>query len=167
MPADMKPSSHSIRVLLADDHDLVRRGTREILLEACPGLVFGEARTTQETIRLLETNEWDLVILDINMPGRGGLEVLEEIRRDCPDTPVLVVSAYPEEEFAIRSFKLGASGYLTKGSASEELVSAFQKILGGGKYVTSTLAEQLVETVGSPASRKPHENLSQREMQVL
>lgn len=163
----MKASSPSIRVLLADDHDLVRRGTREILLEARPGLIFGEARTTQETLRLVSSDSWDLVVLDINMPGRGGLEVLEQIRRDCPETPVLVVSAYPEEEFAIRSFKLGARGYLTKCSASDELVAAFQKILNGGKYVTATLAEQLVDSVGAPASRKAHENLSQREMQVL
>lgn len=167
MRAKMKASSQSIRVLLADDHDLVRRGTREILSEACPGLIFGEARTTQETIRLLGSSAWDLVLLDINMPGRGGLEVLEQIRRECPGTPVLVVSAYPEEEFAIRSFKLGASGYLTKCSASDELVAAFHKILNGGKYVTATLADQLVESVGAPSPRKAHENLSQREMQVL
>ncbi len=156
-----------IRVLIADDHDIVRRGVRDILLDEYGQVEFGEARTTQEAIQLLTLADWDVVLLDINMPGRGGLEVLEELRCLRPNTPVLVVSAYPEEEFAIRSFKLGASGYLTKGSAADELLTAVRKILDGGKYVTATMAEKLVTTMGRPKSRMSHEALSKREMQVL
>jgi DNA-binding NarL/FixJ family response regulator len=111
--------------------------------------------------------EWELVLLDINIPGRNGLEVLEEVKRLRPRTPVLVLSAYPEEEFAIRSFKLGASGYLNKSRASDELLAAAKKVLAGGKYVTASLAEKLAAAVGGGVEQAPHDSLSNRELQVL
>jgi DNA-binding NarL/FixJ family response regulator len=111
--------------------------------------------------------EWDLVLLDINIPGRSGLEVLEEVRRLRPRTPVLVLSAYPEEEFAIRSLKLGASGYLNKSLASDEILAAANKVVSGGKYVSAPLAEKLAALLGGEAEQAAHESLSSRELQVL
>jgi two-component system invasion response regulator UvrY len=156
-----------IRVLMVDDHEAVRRGLKEILDDEFSVLETGEAANSQAAMELITKQDWDLVLLDINLPGRGGLEVLSEIKRLRPRTPVLVVSAYPEEEFAIRSLKLGASGYLNKSMASEEMVTAAKKAMAGGKYVTASLAEKLAATMGSDIRHAPHESLSGRELQVL
>ena len=156
-----------IRVLIVDDFEIVRRGLKEIFADEFLELEVGEAGTSQAALELVMKQEWELVLLDINIPGRNGLEVLEEVRRLRPRTPVLVLSAYPEEEFAIRSFKLGASGYLNKSRASDELLAAAKKVLAGGKYVTASLAEKLAAAVGGGAEQAPHESLSNREMQVL
>ena len=156
-----------IRVLIVDDFEVVRRGLKEIFADEFPELEVGEAGTSQAALELVMKQEWELVLLDINIPGRNGLEVLEEVKRLRPRTPVLVLSAYPEEEFAIRSFKLGASGYLNKSRASDELLAAAKKVLAGGKYVTASLAEKLAAAVGGGAEQAPHESLSNREMQVL
>ncbi len=156
-----------IRVLIADDHELVRRGTRDIIQSAFGEVKLGEAGNTREAIALLMASTWDLVLLDINMPGRSGLEVLEEVKRLRPETPVLILSAYPEEEFAVRSLKLGAAGYVTKSSAADELLTAIKKVLAGGKYVTASLAERLATMIGRPSDQDPHEMLSGRELQVL
>ena len=155
------------RVLIADDHEIVRHGLRDILSSRLGKVTVGEAKDAGEAINLLIKEDWDLVLLDINMPGRSGLEVLEEARRLRPKTPVLVLTAYPEAQFAVRSFKLGASGYLTKQSVSDELVTAIQRILAGGKYVTASLAERLASRLGDTGGQAPHEALSNRELQVL
>lgn len=156
------------RVLIADDHEVVLRGLRDILTtQLGRNLEVTEARSASEAINLLMQSEWDVVILDINMPGRSGLEVLQEAKRLRANTPVLVLTSYPEEQFALRSFKMGASGYLTKQSVSDELIAAVRRILAGGKYVTASLAERLASSLGSVGEFAPHEALTQRELQVL
>jgi two-component system invasion response regulator UvrY len=156
-----------MHILLVDDHQIMRRGLIQTLMEEYPAAHFGEAANYQAALELLQERAWDLLLLDVNLPGRSGLEVLTEARRRQPRLPVLVLSGYPEEEFAIRSFKLGAAGYLNKGSAADELLGAVRKILGGGKYVTSTLAETLANVLGGELQQLPHEALSARELQVL
>ena len=156
-----------IRVLIIDDHETVRRGIKEIFADEFPELEAGEASHSQAALELIASREWDLVVLDINIPGRNGLEVLQEAKRLRPQTPVLVLSAYPEAEFALRSFKLGASSYLNKGRASDELVAAARKALAGGRYVTASLAEKLAAAFGGDLQQAPHDSLSIRELQVL
>jgi two-component system invasion response regulator UvrY len=155
------------RMLVVDDHEVVRRGIRQVLAEGFPGAAFGEAATAAEALALLAAEHWDLLLLDINLPGRSGLEVLEDVRRQWPRLPVLVLSAYPEEEFAVRCLRLGAAGYLTKSSAADELVAAARKALEGGKYVTAALAERLAAVLGGAVRGEPHEALSGRELQVV
>ena len=154
------------RVLIADDHEIVRHGLRDILATRMGEVCIGEARNAGEAIDLLIRQAWDLALLDINMPGRSGLEVLEEARRLRPNLPVLILTSYPEEQFAVRAFKLGAAGYITKHEASEQLITAVKRVLAGGKYVTTSLAEKLAARLGA-ADELPHEALSQRELQVL
>src|SRR6266404_3624590 len=156
-----------IRVLIIDDHEIVRRGLKEVLTDEFSELKISEAENSRAALELITTQDWDIVLLDVNIPGRNGLEVLGEIKRLRPRTPVLVVSAYPEEEFAIRSLKLGASGYVNKSSASDEVVAAARKAMAGGKYVTALLAEKLAATLGGDIQQAPHESLSGRELQVL
>lgn len=155
------------RMLLVDDHVVVRRGLAQILAEAFPSAQFGEAGTAAEALDALGRERWDIAVIDLNLPGRDGLSLLEEIRRLNPETPALVVSAYPEEEFAVRCLQLGAAGYLTKNSAPDELAAATRKALAGGKYVTAVLAEKLAAVVGGDFARASHEALSNRELQVL
>jgi two-component system, NarL family, invasion response regulator UvrY len=155
------------RILIVDDHELVRRGLKQVLLEEFPDVEFGEATSAKDALHFLTRLDWDLVLLDINIPGRSGLEVLEEAHRARPKLPVLVLSAYSEEEFAVRSIQLGASGYLMKSNASDELVAAARKVLSGGKFVTASLAERLASILGGDIRRTPHESLSARELQVV
>jgi DNA-binding NarL/FixJ family response regulator len=155
------------RVLIADDHEIVRDGLRDILTTRLGKVSVSEAKDAGEAINLLIKEDWDLVLLDINMPGRSGLEVLEEAKRLRPKTPVLVLTAYPEEQFAVRAFKLGASGYINKQSVSDELITAVKRVLAGGKYVTASLAERLASRLGATGDEAPHEALSNRELQVL
>lgn len=155
------------RVMIVDDHETVRRGLKEIFADAFPKMQAGEATHSREALELLWTQDWDIILLDISIPGYGGLVVLEEIKRLRPHIPVLVLSAYSEEEFAIRSLKLGASGFLNKSQTSDELVAAVKKVMSGGKYVTSALAEKLAFNLGCSTARLPHEALSIRELQVL
>jgi two-component system invasion response regulator UvrY len=155
------------RVLIADDHEVVRRGLKQILIDEFPRVKIHEATTSREALDQCAKNAFDLVLLDINMPGRSGLEVLEELRRQCPQTPVLVLSVSPEEDYAVRCLKLGAAGYVSKRSASDELITAIKKALSGGKYVTTSIAEKLAATMAGGAARNPHESLSNRELQVL
>jgi two-component system invasion response regulator UvrY len=156
-----------MRVLIVDDHEIVRRGIKEVLADEFSELKVGEAENSQAALELVMADDWDIVLLDINIPGRNGLEVLDEVSRTRPRTPVLVLSAYPEEEFAIRSFKLGASAYLNKSRAPDELLAAVKKVVTGGKYVTPSLAEKLATAVGARIDQAPHESLSRRELQVL
>jgi len=153
-------------VLIADDHEVVRRGLKQILEDALGKMAVCEAETGQEALSLAIKQPFDLVLLDINMPGRSGLEVLQEIMRLRPKTAVLVLSVAPEEEYALRCLKLGAAGYLSKRSASDELIAAVNKAMAGGKYVTMSLAEKLVAAM-SGAPEAPHVALSNRELEVL
>lgn len=155
------------RVLIADDHEVVRHGLKRLLEDELGRLKFGEANNSQEAIALLAKQAWDIVLLDINMPGRSGLDVLDEIKHLQPGIPVLVLSAFPEADYAIRALKMGAAGYLSKQSASDELIAAFRKVQSGGRYVTASLAERLAATLGGDLAQKPHEALSNRELQVL
>lgn len=154
-------------ILLADDHTVVRSGLKQILAEEFKGAVFGEARNAQETLDWVGKQGWDVVVLDITMPGRNGLEVMREIRKLRPKLPVLVLSIHPENQFAVRVLKLGAAGYMTKESAAEELVGAIKKVLAGGRYVSAAVAETLAMNLSSDTVKPPQELLSDREFQVL
>src|ERR1051325_1825769 len=156
-----------IRALIIDDHEIVRRGLKQVFGDEFSELEIGEAENSRAALELITTQDWDIVLLDINIPGRNGLEALGEIKRLRPRTPVLVVSAYPEEEFAIRSFKLGASGYLSKSNAADEVAVAARKVMAGGRYVTAWLAEKLAAALGGDLQQAPHHSLSSRELVAL
>jgi DNA-binding NarL/FixJ family response regulator len=156
-----------MKILLADDHAVVRKGLKQILADEFKRAIFGEARNATEALDLIWKEHWDVVVLDITMPGRSGLEVLREIKRHKPRTPVLVLSMHPENQFAVRVLKRGASGYMTKESAPDELVGAIRKVLAGGRYVSTSLAEKLANYVSDDAQKPPQELLSDREFQVL
>lgn len=155
-----------MRILIADDHAVLREGLKQILTEEFPQAEFGQAGTTHETLERLQRERWDVLILDIFMPGRSGLDVLAEVRQSHPRLPVLVLSSAPEEQLALRVLKAGASGYLNKQAAPESLVEAVKKVLAGGKYVSAGLAERLAAELAHPTKR-PHELLSDREFQVM
>lgn len=156
-----------MKILLADDHAVVRHGLKQILADDFKRAEFGEARNAQEALDLVWKEHWDVVILDITMPGRSGLEVLREIKRSQPRLPVLVLSMHPENQFAVRVLKRGAAGYMTKESAPEELVGAIKKVLAGGRYVSTSLAEKLATYVSTDSQKPAQELLSDREFQVL
>ncbi len=156
-----------IRVLVADDHPIFRQGVRQILAETIDLTVTGEAATSEETLARVRSQPCDVVLLDLSMPGRGGLEVLRDLRREYPALRILVLSMHSEEQFAIRTVQAGADGYLTKDAAPGELVAVIRKLVAGGKHVSARVAEQLVQALGGNPSRTPHERLSQREFQVL
>ncbi len=156
-----------MNILIVDDHEMIRRGVRDLLGREYPTAHIQETSEASSTIARLTTEPWDLIVLDINLPGRNGLEVLIEARRLRPNTPVVLLSMCPEEEFAMRAFKLGAAAYLNKASAGDELLTAIRKVLAGGKYVSSAVAETLAERLGCPDTALPHEALSNRELQVL
>jgi len=156
-----------INIIIVDDHPIVRQGLKQILSEEPDMAMFGEAQNSQEVLELIRKQEWDVVVLDITMPGRGGLDVLKEIKHERPKLPVLILSIHPEDQYAVRALKAGASGYLNKESAPEELVRAIRKILRGGKYVSSALAEKMAFNLDMEAGKPLHETLSDREYQVL
>jgi two-component system, NarL family, invasion response regulator UvrY len=154
------------RILIADDHPVVRRGLRELLADAFPGSSFGEAGDVAGTIEHLG-KPWDLALVDITMPGKSGLELLKHIKQAAPNLPVLILSAHPEDQFAVRMLKAGASGYVTKQTAPEELVRAVRKVLAGRRYVSPALAEKLAVALEKDPTRAPHEALSDREYEVM
>ncbi len=159
-----------IRILIIDDHTIVQRGLQQIVAGEPDMVVAGEARTGPEGLALAQAQPWDVVVLDLSMPGRGGLEVLKELKQARPRVPVLILSMYPEEQYAIRALRLGAAGYLTKESAPEELIGAIRKVIRGGRYVSAALAETLAGRMvtGDRAGEQPlHESLSDREYLVL
>jgi two-component system invasion response regulator UvrY len=156
-----------IKVLVVDDHPIVRQGLKQVISEESDMAVLGEAQNSQEVFELIHEQDWDVVVLDITMPGRGGLDVLRDIKHERPKLPVLMLSVHPEDQYAVRTLKAGASGYLTKESAPEELVGAIRKILRGGKYVSSTLAEKLAFHLESETGKLLHESLSDRENEVM
>ena len=156
-----------IRVLIVDDHAVVRRGLREILADE-RGVEVSEAADTDAALGLIRERPLSLVVLDIDLPGRGGLELLKDVRREHPRLPVLMLSVYPEEQFALRTLKAGASGYLTKDAAPEDLAKAVRKILRGGKYFSERVVDMLLcDPEADGAAANPHELLSDREFQVL
>lgn len=156
-----------VRILVADDHEVVRNGVKKILLDGMNGLHIGEAKSTGEVLSLVRAAVWDLLILDINMPGQSGLEVLKDLQ-EVPYKPrVLVLSMHPEDQLAQRVLKAGASGYLTKESAPEELVAATNKILSGGNYVSCALAAQLAAEAEEGMGQNLHNSLTDREYEVL
>ena len=156
-----------IEILIADDHAIVRRGLKQILAETQDIVVAGEATNGRETLELVRQRDWDVLVLDITMPGRSGLDILKDIRQFRPDLPVLVLSMHAEEQFATRMLKAGADGYLNKESAPEELVKAIYKVHSGGKYVSPAQAERLVGAVAGGQTTQPHETLSDREFEIL
>lgn len=156
-----------MRVIIADDHPVVLKGLKEILQENFSGMTFDEVRRGYELINKVHQNDYNLVLLDISLPDINGIEVLKEIRKRKTRLPVLIVSMYPEEQYAIRSIKAGAQGYITKRSASDELVAAVNKILSGKRYINPAFAEQMVIDFESDTEAPPHEKLSVREMQVM
>ena len=156
-----------IQVLIADDHAILRRGLKEILMRELEGAVCGEAKDATETLSSIEQRDWDLVILDITMPGRSGLEVLRDLKTARPKLPVLVLSMHPEDQYARRLLKAGASGYMNKEGVPEDLVKAVRKVLAGGRYVSPALAEQLAADLSHDGGQPIHEVLSDREFEVL
>ncbi|HMI37928.1 MAG TPA: response regulator transcription factor [Steroidobacteraceae bacterium] len=155
------------RVLIADDHAVVRAGLRQFLETDQSIREIGEAATGRETLEQLRNGTWDLLLLDINMPARSGLDVLRQVRSTHPDTRVLVLSGFPERQYAVNVLRAGASGFLSKESAPEELLKAVRAVLGGRRYVSSALAELLVSDLDGDAQRPLHARLSEREFQIL
>lgn len=156
-----------MHILIADDHAVVRRGLKDILAEALPNLSFSEAGTGDEVLRLLLGNTFNLLVLDINMPGRSGLDVLRDVKHDYPRLPVIILSMHPEDQYALRCLRAGAAAYINKDSAPDELAIATKKILSGGRYISPRMAEKLVSQFDEPADKLPHELLSDREHEVM
>ncbi len=156
-----------IKILIADDHPIVRKGLREIIEEISDMKVADEAGNGQEVLAKALKKDLDVVLLDISMPGRSGLDILKELKSQLPKLAVLVLSIHPEEQYAVRAMKAGAAGYLTKNSAPDELVTALRKVSAGGKYVSSSLAEKLAVALETGIEKPPHENLSAREYEVM
>jgi len=157
-----------IRVLVSDDHALLRAGAKEIVLRGFQDAVCGEAANGEQVLAQVEAQKWDLVILDVSMPGRSGVEILGELKRLHPKLPVLVLSMHPEDQYGKRMLRAGASGYMNKDVAPDELINAIRKVLAGGRYVSPTLAEKLAMDLSSKDGELPsHETLSEREFEVL
>lgn len=156
-----------IKILIADDHAIVRQGLRQTVAGQPDMVVAGEAQNAHETLKLVREGEWDVVVLDITMPGRSGLDLLIELKRERPNLPVLILSMHSEEQFAVRALKARAAGYITKQSAPKELINAIRKVHRGGKYVSPSLAESLAFELGDGEGKSAHEKLSDREYQIL
>jgi DNA-binding NarL/FixJ family response regulator len=156
-----------MHILIADDHAVVRRGLREILADAIPGAGFSEAGNGDDVLRQLGQTAVAMVVLDINMPGRSGVDVLRDVKHAYPRLPVIILSVHPEEQYAVRCLRAGAAAYINKESASEELADAARKILNGGHYISARLAEKLIDNLDDSADKPPHEALSDREHEVM
>jgi DNA-binding NarL/FixJ family response regulator len=166
-PAKGEGEAREIRILIVDDHVMIRQGLRQILADAFAKAIFGEASSANEALEQATKNRWDVVLLDITMPGKSGLDVLKQMVEAQPNLAVLVLSMHPEDQYAVRVLRTGAAGYITKNTASEEVIGAVKKVLAGGKYVSASLAENLAANLNSPAAKAPHELLSDREYQVM
>jgi DNA-binding NarL/FixJ family response regulator len=156
-----------MRILLADDHPVVRHGLRQILTDAIPEADLGEACDARETIQLYSEARWDTVVLDLSMPGSSGLELLKDLRQLDSRTPIIVLSLYPESQYAVRALRAGAAGYLTKECAPSDLIAAIRRAASGGKYISSSIAERLLRGSEPSSDGNPHEKLSDREYEVL
>jgi DNA-binding NarL/FixJ family response regulator len=159
--------SSPVRVLIVDDHVAIRRGLQNIVEEEFPDAEVAGAGDARAAAELVRDRPWDVVLCDINLPGRNGIEVLKEIKFTRPTVPVLMLSMHPEEQFAMRALKAGASGYLNKNSEPEDLITAIRTLLTGRKYISPTLGEQLASSLTQPADKQPHERLSDREYEVF
>jgi two-component system invasion response regulator UvrY len=155
-----------MKILIADDHSIVRRGLITILMDELPHALISEAKDGAELLQMASGDSWDIIISDISMPGRSGMEILKELKEAAPKIPVLILSIHPPEQYAVRTIKAGASGYLTKESAPEELVKIVRHIISGRKYITPEIAEMLAESYNDN-DKPPHENLSDREFEVM
>jgi DNA-binding NarL/FixJ family response regulator len=155
------------KILIADDHAILRAGLKEILVRDLKNVICGEAESADQVLAQVRTQHWDLVILDITMPGRSGLDILADLKSLRPELRVLVLSMHPEDQYGKRALKAGAFGYLKKESAPEELIQAIRKILAGGRYVSAALAERLAADLSGDTQRQPHETLSPREFEIL
>lgn len=156
-----------LRILIADDHTVVRKGLRQILLDEFPTAVIEEVADAEALIKKVMAAQWDVVVSDLSMPGRSGLDALQQIKLSYPNLPVLILSIHPEEQYALRALKSGASGYLSKDTAPDELVKAVQKALLGKKYISQAIAEKLANSFSGNSSLSPHEILSDREFDVM
>lgn len=156
-----------IKILIADDHAIVREGLKQVVADTTDLVVTGEAENGQETLELVRRSDFDVILLDIAMPEKDGLNVLKQLRKERPELPVLILSMYPEEQYAVRALKMGAAGYLTKVSAPDELIEAIKKISTGKKYVSASLAEKLAFDLEVDMEKLLHEGLSNREFQVM
>ena len=156
-----------IHALIADDHAVVRRGLKELLTDSGRIAVEGEAGTARETLEKVRERDWDVLILDINLPDRSGLDILRDVKLERPQLPVLILTVCSEDQFAIRALRSGAAGYLTKESAPGQLVDAVQKVVSGGRYISAAVAVRLALHVGANGNRPPQELLSDREHQVF
>lgn len=156
-----------MKVLIADDHSVVRAGLKQILLDVWATAVVGQAKDAHEALRMVREQEWDVVVLDISMPGKSGIDALKELKQERPRLPVLVLTSHSVEQYAVRVMKAGAAGYMTKESAPEHLIEAVRKVMKGGKYISPQLAEVLAATLAVDTEKPPHEILSDREYQVL
>jgi two-component system, NarL family, invasion response regulator UvrY len=156
-----------LRILVVDDHPIVRQGLKQTLAEAADVGEIGEAATGSQALDLVRQREWDAVVLDIGLPGRGGLDILKDIKQERPRLPVLILSMHPEDQYAIRALRAGAAGYLTKEAATEKLLEAIRKITTGGRFISQDLAERLAAELTVNTSGPPHASLSDREFEVL
>ncbi len=156
-----------MKILIADDHPVVRRGLRQMFAEEADLTICAEARNGPELLDLAKRIAWDVAVLDYNMPGKTGLELLKQLQRRYPGRPILLLSMYPEDMYAVRALKAGAAGYLTKESAPEELIRAVRKVARGGRYVTTSLGEKMALELEGKRGGLPHEGLSDREFQIL
>jgi two-component system, NarL family, invasion response regulator UvrY len=156
-----------MRILCIDDHAIFRHGVKQILLQHDRQTKIGEAATAEAAMQLARETRWDMIILDLSLPDRSGFQVLAELKREQPDLPVIVLSMHGEDEYAIRALRNGASGYVTKEGAPEELIAAIQRVTRGGRYMTPALAEKIAFAMASPPPQAPHHILSEREMEVL
>ncbi|OHC65572.1 MAG: DNA-binding response regulator [Rhodocyclales bacterium GWA2_65_19] len=156
-----------INVLIADDHAIVRQGLKQILSETEDLLVTGEAGDGAEALILARQQVWDVFLLDVSMPNRNGIDTLKQLKKEFPRLPVLILSMHPEEQYAVRALKAGASGYLTKQSAPELLVTAIRQVASGKKYLSPAVAQQLAEAISENTEKSPHERITDREYQVL
>ena len=159
--------AHGIRVLIADDHAIVREGLKQVIGDSGLITVAGEAENAQQAIQKVREGGFDVLLLDISMPDRNGIDVLKQVKKELPSLPVLMLTMHREDQYAIRAMKAGASGYLTKQSAPSELVNALQLVASGRKYITPSLAEEMANLIGDDPAKPLHETLSDREYQTL